>query len=183
MTETLRITIDTRDFERLAKAFAEVGKNIKPALAHAINRTGDKARTQVTRSLGKQMGLPYGAVRKALVTIPASGDRLVYKIVAKGGYMSLKEFGAVQKPKGVQAAPWGKRRVFPHTFIVPSLGGHVFERVGRSRLPIRKLWGPAVPKELVKDQSKAAFEQTVAADLPRQIETEVNAVLKAAARS
>ena len=75
--------------------------------------------------------------------------------------MSLKEFGARQTAKGVSAAPWGKRRVFPHAFIAPTLGGHVFIREGRSRLPIRKLWGPAIPREMVKDQSKEAFERTV----------------------
>ncbi len=154
----LTITVDTREFERQAKAFAAVGKNIRPALARAINHTGDKARTQVTRALAEQTGASYSTVRKALRTIPAGGTTLIYRIVSTGGYMSLKEFDARQRPEGVRAAPWGKRRVFPHTFIVPSLGGHVFERTGSSRYPIRKLWGPAIPKEMVKDKARAAFE-------------------------
>lgn len=174
--------VDTKAFEQLATKLASIGKNIAPALVRAVNHTGDKARTQVVRALVKQTGTKYGAVRKVLSTRLASSSRLVYRIIGSGGYMSLKEFGARQTSKGVSAAPWGKRRVFPHTFIVPSLGGHVFERRGRQRLPIRKLWGPAIPKEMLKDQSRQAFETTVATELPARVEHEIGAILSGAVR-
>jgi hypothetical protein len=174
--------IDTSAFERLASRLASAGKNIRPALARAINHTGDKARTQIARALVKQTGVKYGAVRKAMTSKLASAGTLMHRIISKGGYISLKEFGARQTSKGVSAAPWNKRRVFAHTFIIPSLGGHVFERRGHDRLPIRKLWGPAIPKEMVKDQSKKAFETTVASDLPSRIEHEVTAILTGIAK-
>lgn len=173
----LVVKVDAAAFDRMAALFDHAGVNVQPALGRAINHTGDKARTQVGRALVKQTGIKYGKVREALKTYRAGARGLVYRIVARGGYVSLKEFGARQTRKGVSAAPWGKRRVFPHTFIVPSLGGHVFERTGSGRYPIRKLWGPAIPAEMVKDQSKAAFERTVAAELPARIDYEINAIL------
>jgi hypothetical protein len=171
------VRVDARGFNRMAAVFERAGVNVKPALRRAINHTGDKARTHMGRALAKQTGLKYGQVRQALRTIPANVATLVYRIIAKGGYLSLKEFGARQTRKGVSAAPWGKRRVFPHTFIIASLGGHVFERKGAARYPIRKLWGPAIPAEMVKDQSRAAFEQTVEAELPARLTHEVDAIL------
>lgn len=174
--------IDTKSIERLTARLVAAGRGIRPALARAINHTGDKARTQVARTLVKQTGAKYAAVRKAMHTMPASAVGLLYQIVSRGGFMSLKEFGARQTSQGVSAAPWNKRRVFPHTFIVTSLGGHVFERKGASRLPIRKLWGPAIPREMLKDQSKAAFETTVAAELPARVAHEVDAILSGVAR-
>jgi len=181
----LTVHIDTAGFEKLAARFRSVGKNIKPALSRAINHTGDKARTEVARALVEQTGAKYSAVRKVLKTHRASAATLDYRITATGGFMSLKEFGARQTGKGVSAAPWGKRRVFRHAFIVASLGGHVFRRApggGPSglvgRLPILKLWGPAIPKEMVKEQSKEAFENTVRAELPRRVEYEINAILR-----
>jgi hypothetical protein len=173
----LNVRIDTREFNRLAARFDEAGVNIKPALSRAINHTGDKARTLVMRTVAKQTGLKYAKVKETVRTFRASVSRLLYRIVSKGGYTSLKEFGARQTRKGVSAAPWNVRRVFPHTFIVPSLGGHVFERTGSARHPIRKLWGPAVPAELVKDQSRAAFETLVDAELPARVGVEVDAIL------
>ncbi len=183
MPDILSVKIDTKDFERLAATFQSAGKNVKAALARAINHTGDKARTQVTRALVRQTGAKYSAIRAAIRTAPAGSRGVVYRIIAKGGFMSLKEFGARQTARGVSAAPWSKRRVFPHTFIVASLGGHVFERTGRGRTPIRKLWGPAIPRELVKDRSKEAFETTVRAELPRRLEHEVSAILRGNAPS
>jgi hypothetical protein len=161
----------------MAAAFERAGVNVKPALGRAINHTGDKARTQLSRALVKQTGLKYGRVRAAVRTLRAGRLGLVYRIIAKDGWISLKEFGARQTGRGVSAAPWGKRRVFPHTFIAPGLGGHVFERKSKGRTPIRKLWGPAIPAELVKDQSKIAFETTVNAELPARLEREIASLL------
>lgn len=182
MPDNVIFEIDTKAFEQLATRLAAAGKNIRPALARAINHTGDKARTQVARALVKQTGAKYRAIREAMTSRMASAGTLVYRIVSRGAYMSLKEFDPRQTSKGVSAAPWNKRRVFAHTFIVPSLGGHVFERTGRGRLPIRKLWGPAIPKEMLKEQSKEAFETTVATELPNRVEHEIGAILSGIVR-
>jgi hypothetical protein len=180
----LIVKIDTRDFERRVKQFARLGKNISPALSRAINHTGSIARTEVVRVLEKQTGLSRREIVGAIKSIPASPGRLAYEIVGRGGYVSLAHFGARQEALGVSAAPWGKRRIFPHTFIVSKPGGNVvFAREGKGRLPIHKLWGPAIPKEMVKDQSKAIFEATVANDLPRRIEKEIMSILTGAAPS
>jgi hypothetical protein len=173
----LEVKISPRGFNRMVERFEAAGVNIKPAMSRAINWTGDRARTQVMRSLAKQTGLKYGKIKDTVKTHRATFGRLVYRIVSRAGYTSLKEFGARQTARGVSAAPWNKRRVFPHTFIVPSLGGHVFERTSSKRFPIRKLWGPAVPAEMVKGQTKAAFEQVVSRELPTRLGHEVDAIL------
>jgi hypothetical protein len=177
MAAELQVSIDTRGFQKLVSVLERAGRNVKPALRRAINHTGDKARTQIGRALVKQTGLKYGKVRQALRTVPAGNVSLVYRIIAHGGFTSLKEFGARQTKRGVSAAPWGKRHLFPHAFIAPSLGGHVFIRTGKGRFPIHKLWGPAIPAEMVKAESRAAFERTVANELPARLALEVNAIL------
>ncbi len=177
MPAPLEVKIQTRGFNRMVARFEQAGVNIKPAISRAINWTGNKARTQVMRALAKQTGLKYGKVKDTIKTHRATYGRLVYRIVSRAGWTSLKEFGARQTSKGVSAAPWSRRRVFPHTFILPSLGGHVFERTSSKRFPIRKLWGPAVPAEMVKGASKAAFEEVVSAELPSRLGHEVDAIL------
>ena len=95
-------------------------------------------------------------------------------------HIALAEFHARQTRRGVSAAPWGLRRVFPHTFIVEKLGGQVFRREGGARLPIRKLWGPSLPIELVRGASPAAFEKAAAADLPQRVAHELGRLFLAA---
>jgi hypothetical protein len=91
--------------------------------------------------------------------------------------VSLKEVRARQTSKGVSAAPLAKRRVFPHTFIAQSMGGHVFERKGKSRFPIHKLWGRRSQSSSSRRKSKLAFETTVHAELPARLEHEISALL------
>jgi hypothetical protein len=106
-------------------------------------------------------------------TYPASALNLRYEIAVTGAPISLSEFDARQGRAGVSAAPWGKRRLFAHTFMVGSLNDQVFMRTSHNRLPIRKLWGPSLPKELVKDEVANAFKRVVAEDGGRRVLHEI----------
>ncbi|WP_298257117.1 hypothetical protein [Bradyrhizobium sp.] len=70
-----------------------------------------------------------------------------------------------------------KDACFPMPSLCRALGGHVFMRTGKGRTPIKKLWGPAIPSEMVKHQTKAAFEQTVEHELPARLLDDVDAIL------
>jgi hypothetical protein len=164
---------------RFQDAVAQVGdtKKAHNAFRRAINHTGAKAKTQVVRSLAKQMGLPQRKVREGLSFRRANFERLEYTITGQGRAMSLKEFGAKQFGYGVRAKPWGRSQRFAGAFIFagtpssgqPVAGGHVFKRTdGWHSTPIEKLYGPSIPKEMVKDASAAAFERT-AGDLGARV--------------
>ena len=145
------------NFDRqLSPLFAQAGLKSVYAVAKAIDEVGNKTRTQVIRSVAKQAGVPYGKAKGVINSRQAmgAGDGQ-YEIIARDVTLSLKEFSPRKTAKGVSAAPWGKRRLFAHTFLGP--GGHVFVRKGKSRLPIHKLFGPNIPKEMVKDETEATF--------------------------
>jgi hypothetical protein len=40
---------------------------------------------------------------------------------------------------------------------VKRYGGGVFKRTGKARFPIEQLWGPSVPKEMLRDEAYAAW--------------------------
>ena len=147
-------------------------------LRRALNHTGDKVHTIVVRKLGEQIGAPQSVIKRygQLRKIRASNASLVYTIRASGGPIPLKHFRAYQTRRGVSAAPWRNRKVYKSAFIVGSLGGHAFWRTGRKRLPIERIAGPNVPKELVKDQVAAAFEAVTTSQLPRRVEHEIRAL-------
>jgi hypothetical protein len=152
------------------------------AYRRALNKVGDKARTLVKRELSAQTGLSqkdvvkYGAYR----VVRANYGSLAYRIVSTGSEVPLRAFRAVQGPKGVRASPWGERQLFESAFIYagrwnsgkPVGGGHVYKRIGAESLPIEKLYGPSVPKEMVKGATLAAW-QSVAAELPARVAHEV----------
>lgn len=153
----------------LAPLFDIAGLKSVYAIAKALDEVGNKTKTIVTRTVAKQAGVKYGRAKSILRARQAMGVGMgSYEIVARDVTMSLKEFEPRRTAKGVSARPWGKRRVFPHTFMGPN--GHVFVRRGKSRLPIHKLFGPAIPKEMVKDETERVFYATVAARLGPAVE-------------
>lgn len=173
----MEIKVDARDLIRTAKVYEAAGKDAPKAIARAINWTGDKARTQVGRTLAKQTGMPYGKVREGLVIKRASPGQLSYDISSSGRRISLKYFAARQTAGGVSASPWGHRRVFPRTFMGP--GGHVFRRLGRARLPIVQLWGPGLSAELVRGATPKAFSETVKQNLSARLKHELDRLFPA----
>ena len=161
-------TIDVSELEGWRRLCAVAPERSADALKRAVNDAGNAARTQVVRTLGRQMGLPYSKVRESLTIRPA-GREPVYEINSVGGYLSLQSFGAEQRRAGVSARPWGQRRVFRGTFMIRSLGGQVFRRTTRARFPIVKLWGPAMPQEMVRGAVPGAFEAAVRERLPARL--------------
>jgi hypothetical protein len=147
----MKIQIDAREIADLGQLFASAGKQAPKVIARALNHTGAVATTQVKRALVKQVGVKSGAVNAALRQVRATPAELTFELRSSGKHLGLKDFGARQTKRGVSAAPWRQRRVFPRTFMGP--GGHVYKRTSKKRLPIEKLWGPSIPKELVRAEA------------------------------
>lgn len=173
----IALHVESKEIGELATLLSQAAVQAPAAVARALNRTVSEVRTAMARALVGQTGLKYGVVRSALSTMPASAGSLVAAIVAKGGFTPLAAFGARQTKKGVSAAPWNTRRVFPGTFIVARYGGNVYKRIGRARFPIAKLYGPAIPIELPRDQSRAAFETTTPRVLVKRLDHELGRLL------
>jgi hypothetical protein len=175
----IELHVDTRELVDYAALYESISLKMANAVVpRALNHVGDIARTQVKRELAKQTGLTVTAVDKSMRTVRAIPARHSYELVATGRPIPLRDFAARQTRGGVSARPWGKRRVFPGTFVVRALGGHVFRRVGRARLPILKLWGPSLPRELLRGKVPDVFEQVVRDRLPDRLIHEFEQALR-----
>jgi len=186
----LSVRIDTSEIEAIGHRLGAAANRTDDALRRAINRTGDMAFTLVKREVARQMGIRVGKAADQMRRRRANYGSLTYSIEGRGGFIPLKEFEARKTRKGVSARPWLLRHQFPHTFFVAKLGGNVFKRVGdkvevlrgphagKMRQPIEKLWGPALPREMVRGATAAAFERVVAEVLPRRVEIEVGRILR-----
>ena len=175
------LRFDVREIEQLGALLQSAAKQVPQAVANALNRTAIQARTQVKRALVAQTGLPSSVVLKALRVQSAKGYALSAALIAVGRYVPLREFRPVQGGAGVTAAPWGKRQLFHGAFIVNRLGGHVFARKGKERLPIHMLYGPAIPVEMVREHSESVmtFFATVPPVLAKRLEHELGRLIGA----
>jgi hypothetical protein len=172
------VNIIIRDLDQTRIAFEaainRVGEqDATRAFNRALNSEGAKITTKVRRALREQTGAKAKVVTRATKTYRSSFSNLVYTIEASGDHMGLSHFSPRQFSYGVRAKPWGRWQRFEGTFLVPKLHNNVFVREGRDRLPIRKIGGPSIPKEMVKDASKRAFEESqpeVLAEATRQLQ-------------
>lgn len=153
-------------------------------LAQSLNREMQKERTVIRRSIADVTGAPYGRIVSVVRDQKATAGNLDYAIRSEDEFLPLSAFGAREVRSGVTAAPWKVRRVFPGAFMrgghrgartdAPSLNGQVFAREGKGRLPIRKLWGPAIPREMTRDDgAPVGTWRRAVAELPPRILAEI----------
>ncbi|MGU3539994.1 hypothetical protein [Methylobacterium sp. A54F] len=196
MSGGLFVTLDAHDLERLGNLIGAAGARVHLGLARAINHTGDKAKTQMTRALTAQTGLKRRVIVKALRVTKASPGALTYAIRSSGGDVGLKYFGARETRPGVSAAPWNRRSVYPHTFMKagwwpkrvtkPNWNGQVFERTGTKTRTAHASKGKSgmdrfqkvksglfIPEEMVTGATAAAFNSVAASELPGRLEHEL----------
>lgn len=171
------VTVQWQNLDVLAELVnraAAKGKE-KYAVARALDEVGNKTRTRIIRDIARQANKPQYRVRQALATRSAmgSGDGS-FIISARDKAISMKEFAPRQIAAGTKATIWkGERDLYRGAFMGPKpgaifrkLGGHVFARVGKARLPIKKLWGSIIPVEMVRDEAEGTFYEYTAAELP-----------------
>lgn len=180
------VKVDLSPVAGLGRRIEAAGRAIPGEAARALNKQAAKARTQMRRETAKQTGLPYGTMVRAIKLKSASDGDLTAIIRSRGGDISLRVYKARETPAGVVARPprgpaflaqgFIKGGRFPNRVRL-KLGGHVFVRVGKGRLPIRlQKTGIFIPDEMISGGSLAAFNKA-AAGMGRALSTELFASL------
>jgi hypothetical protein len=127
------------------------------AFSMALNKEGAKSLTQLRRSLSIQSSIPRNAVNAATRFTPATRASMAAVTSGTGRHLPLSVFGAKQFTYGVRARIWGKAQSFRSAFVVKRFGGGAFKRTDKARFPIEQLWGPSVPKEMLRDEAYDAW--------------------------
>jgi len=174
----LSVKIDVRDLARTREVYEKASRETPKILSRTINWVGARARTKAQRELVKTTSAKYGTVADAIRTRNAGPDHLVFEMIASGRAIPLSEFDPRQTRRGVSTKVWGRRRVLPHTFVIARMGDNVFVRTSASRFPIRKLWGPALPKELVSGPATKAFKEAVRENRDKRIGHELERLIR-----
>jgi hypothetical protein len=133
------LQIDARDFRVLGAAIQRLPSDLKAkAFRSAVNHTGKKARTQITRLAASYSGLPYRFVRGAAV-MRLTGDDVEIRLRSR--WISLAQLGATKTKRGVRVRGRGS---YAGAFKIASSKMHggpaVLIRKGNARTPVRELY-------------------------------------------
>lgn len=172
-TQILTIKAGDHVLDRFANGLGALGEQrAKQVIARGLNRAGNPALTAVRRALVKRTSAPLALVKKQVYARKAwAGDeggagKLQFEIVAFGRPIPLRDFKPVEFKFGVRAKVWGRFQRFDGAFmrgglwpnrVGLNLGDKVFVRETNRRLPIKQVFGPSLPKELIKPEIVKVF--------------------------
>jgi len=174
---TLDIDVDVSAAQR--KLFNMENTVVQQAAARAINRTLSQVKMGAVRELkdeiGSTTGLSSAGLRKSIKERKATRYRLRGELIPSGRAIPLIRFGARQVKQGVTAKAWGKRKLYKGTFVAKMPSGHkgVYKRTGNKRLPIKEMYGPALPKEFAKDKIVSSMTRIARTAWPRNFNREL----------
>lgn len=174
MTEVIRF-----DVSQVLKTLDEMPRGpARRAIVRGLNKTATNVRTSASSAIRKRRALSAKVVRDALAIRKANNQKLVSSIVVTGRPIPLRDYKARQTKKGItaQVSP-GKRKLVSHrgnaAFFVQKIGGHVFARQGRDRLPIKKLYGPSLPSTFAQEEVRKAWTATAVEVMPKRLAEEM----------
>lgn len=162
------IFINAKGLDEIASQFAATEKQIAAAMRRAVSRTTRWAGTQVARKVASVTKIRSGVLKGRMVVDFVGRDGTLGRVWAGLNPVDLKRLKPRQTKSGVTAGP-AKR---PGAFISPKLGGHVFERVGKKRLPIKKSKGVEIYDE--GQEAVAQVAEQVGDRLMREFEHEMS---------
>ncbi len=186
----LTIKIDSSDLKKVERTLDRMAAKLPQAIARGLNAGGDKVRKEVQHALQKQTSLvKYSSVTSRVRTMrgyganaPKSGigptgpGSLNYTIIVAGHPPTKpKEFKTRVKKEpggGVTIIMWNSAHKFKRSFQQKFKLG-LRARLGAARDKIRSFDGPNLAKEAVKDESKAAFFDTVETAIVPAVEKEI----------
>ena len=138
--------------KELDAALREYPKRATRATVRAMNRAITSGRALMVQRIAADTGLKSGDVRKAMTLRNATAQRLEARLGVGLKRIPLEAFNAQGpfpsrgKGRGVSYRLRGGRGRIANAFLAQMRSGHrgVFVRSGKTRLPIRELFGPSL---------------------------------------
>ncbi|QHZ50027.1 Prophage minor tail protein Z (GPZ) [Paenibacillus phage phiERICV] len=175
----MRLKIDA-DTKAAIKVVRDVQKAVPAAARSALTRAGQGIKTEANRKVRELYTVKAKDVNAAMKI--TRDDDLHLRLTGKGKNIPLIKFQTTprkppKRPKTVMTSVKkdGGKKAIPGAFIA-QVGGHIgaFKRVGKKRLPIQELYGPAVPVMLNNEVIKKHIETEAQKRLSERLDHELN---------
>lgn len=151
------------DLVPLKSAVKDLGHQLTDRISVlSLNYAGKRTRTVARRSTREQTKIKRTRVTKKIVGRSATRRSLEYRIKAADRSTTLSEFSGVRQFKNkatVSAIVWEGRKRYPasgkgRTFLAVINGKkQVVRRTSKKSYPIKVLYGPILPREMMKGQA------------------------------
>lgn len=185
----IKIGIDEGLYKLAQDSLQHLPKAAGKALARAVNRALEGARTDAIKKICAEYSVRPVDVRKTLHIVRATPEKPEAHILSSGSAIPLIKFRVSpskppqQKHKKigerknvVAGVKFGTATPFPYSFVAKVGNGHVgvFSRVAGESLPIKQKWGPSVPQMLGSEAVLKYIEEQAKGRLEKELRHQIN---------
>lgn len=182
----MNVTVDLNQ-QMLAQVQSRLGdlSNKAPnVLTSALNRTVTNVASNISKEVRKEYNIKAFDVKQTITKTKASRTRMTAVVSSKGTPIPLDRFKlsprAVQpkrkKPIKAGVKKGGLREVIG-AFVSDLNGIKVFQREGKKRLPVKRLYGPSIPQMLGNQEVVNRINQEGALMFNNRINHEIERLL------
>ncbi len=189
--------IDANELFKIIDALKDTPKEIRPAIAHAVNKTLETTQTKIKKEVTSEYAIKQkvltakdGKGNKPLKLERANVNNLTGAAVSTGYQIATYKFPHIPKATvrtkygvKVQVKKGGGKK--PISFngnkafkINVHSNSMVFARKGKERYPIKKLYALSVPQMISdmsgKKDSIRRIQEHAARELPKKVDQEIN---------
>lgn len=179
------VQVNKSDVAKVRQQLGKYAHKAPEVISRALNRAAEATRTQAVRATAKRYYLKSKDIRDKTITYKASKSVLLARVISKDHKMPLERFRiSPNKPRptnppvlrvGIKRD--GGLKKFPGAFVIPNL--KIYERVGKSRYPIKRIYGPAVPQLIGGEKIRAQVEIESIKVYEQRLDHEIKRVLEA----
>lgn len=180
------INIDARELVRVTKALGGLKAQAPGAINRALNRTAQAARTAAARAVKDNYYVKVSDAKKTMKIHRGTKQRLGAFVLSKGNLVPLDKYKVKPKtirtgkkqPKRKAAVTKGKSpSLMPGSFMANINGPKLMQRVGKRRLPISRLMGPAIPQLVDNDDVINEVDKVVMETYQKRMDHEIRRIL------
>jgi len=124
---------------------------VPDVISKALNRAVEATKTQAVKKTAGIYYLKQTDIRGKIKVYKSSKTSLRASAVSADRKLPIEAFKIRPNKPKPKKPPLimveihrGKPKLFPGAFVIPNL--KVYERLGKERYPIKRIWGPAIPQ-------------------------------------
>ncbi|MEW9106289.1 phage tail protein [Paenibacillus sp.] len=178
------LTTDSKELKAASIAVKTLSKKVPKAINSAFRHTGQRLQTAAIQEVRKEYVLKAGDVKKyGNMRLKYGTGEITLKSVGRN--IPLIKFRTTptrvvkRKPKVLKAAvKRGEKKPILGAFVQRMGNGNtgVYRRLGKTRLPIGQLYGPAVPVMLNSAEIRTKLQAEMDQRLEKRLEHELNRI-------
>lgn len=181
------IELTAEQIDRAERLLERIPGAAPKAMARAINRATESARTEAARKVRALYYITQKDVTSTIKIYKASPSDLSAMVLSRGNLIALTKFRVTPKkpqPKRrreiIVRVKRGGGGVVKKAFVARMKSGHigVFKRAGERRYPIDQMYGPSIPEMLGNSSVTGWVEEKARERLDQRLDHEINRLLE-----